>query len=92
MAAATELDSIEKALNDDATKASTLWIAFITFALYLSLTIGSVTHRDIFLENPLKLPVLGTDLWPAPGSEDTELGVLLEPEVDHGEAEVYAGV
>jgi hypothetical protein len=30
--------------------------------------------------------------WPAPGSEDTELGVLLEPEVDHGEAEVYAGV
>jgi hypothetical protein len=30
--------------------------------------------------------------WPAPGSEDTELGVSMEPEVDHGEAEVYAGV
>jgi hypothetical protein len=30
--------------------------------------------------------------WPAPGSEDTELGVLMEPEVAHGEAEVYAGV
>ena len=30
--------------------------------------------------------------WPAPGSEDTELGVLVEPEVDHGEAEVYARV
>ena len=30
--------------------------------------------------------------WPAPGSEDTELGVLMEPEVGHGEAEVYAGV
>jgi hypothetical protein len=30
--------------------------------------------------------------WPAPGSEDTELGVLMEPEVDHGETEVYAGV
>jgi hypothetical protein len=28
----------------------------------------------------------------APGSEDTELGVLMEPEVAHGEAEVYAGV
>jgi hypothetical protein len=28
-------------------------------------------------------------LWPAPGSEDTELGVLMEPEVGHGEAEVY---
>jgi hypothetical protein len=30
--------------------------------------------------------------WPAPGSEDTELGVLMEPEVGHGETEVYAGV
>jgi hypothetical protein len=30
--------------------------------------------------------------WPAPGFEDTELGVLMEPEVDHGEAEVYARV
>jgi hypothetical protein len=30
--------------------------------------------------------------WPAPGSEDTELGVLMEAEVGHGEAEVYAGV
>jgi hypothetical protein len=27
--------------------------------------------------------------WPAPGSEDTELSVLMEPEVGHGEAEVY---
>src|SRR4051794_31155115 len=31
-------------------------------------------------------------IWPAPGSEDTEFGVLMEPEVRHGEAEVYAGV
>ena len=30
--------------------------------------------------------------WPAPGSEDTELGVLMELEVGHGEAEVYARV
>ena len=30
--------------------------------------------------------------WPAPGSEDTELGVLMEPEVRHGETTVYAGV
>jgi hypothetical protein len=29
------------------------------------------------------------EVWPAPGSEDTELGVLMEPEVGHGEAEVY---
>jgi hypothetical protein len=32
------------------------------------------------------------EAWPAPGSEDTELGVLMEPEVGHGEAEVYTRV
>jgi hypothetical protein len=30
--------------------------------------------------------------WPAPGSKDTELGVLMELEVGHGETAVYAGV
>jgi restriction system protein len=30
--------------------------------------------------------------WPAPGSEDTELGVLMGPEDSHGETEVHAGV
>ena len=32
------------------------------------------------------------DGWPAPGSEDTELGVLMELEVCHGATEIYAGV
>jgi hypothetical protein len=32
------------------------------------------------------------DAWPAPGSEDTELGVLMEREVGHGEAKVYTRV
>jgi hypothetical protein len=32
------------------------------------------------------------DYWPAPGSEDTELVVLMEREVGHGEAEVYTRV
>jgi uncharacterized protein YqiB (DUF1249 family) len=31
-------------------------------------------------------------VWPAPGSADTELGVLMEPEVCHGSTEVYTGV
>ena len=30
--------------------------------------------------------------WPAPGSEDTELGVLMELEVGHGETKVYPRV
>jgi hypothetical protein len=30
--------------------------------------------------------------WPAPGSKDTELGVLMELEVGYGETEVYPRV
>jgi hypothetical protein len=30
--------------------------------------------------------------WPAAGSADTELGVLMEPEVCHGATEVYTRV
>jgi hypothetical protein len=30
--------------------------------------------------------------WPAPGSEDTELGVFMGPEVDHGETKVHTRV
>jgi hypothetical protein len=44
------------------------------------------------IERQFIVLLLGWQDWPAPGSEDTELGVLLEPEVAHGEAEVYAGV
>jgi hypothetical protein len=32
------------------------------------------------------------EVWPVPGSEDTELGVFIGPEVGHGETKVYAGV
>ena len=39
-----------------------------------------------------KLFINAYEIWPAPGSEDTELGVLMEPEVGHGETEIYAGV
>ena len=36
--------------------------------------------------------IVVTDIWAAPGSEDTKFGVTMGPEVGHGEAEVYAGV
>jgi hypothetical protein len=42
--------------------------------------------------SPPQYPFVRLMVWPAPGSEDTEFGVLMEREVGHGEAEVYAGV
>ena len=57
-----ELAAIESAVNDSAGQVRALWIAFITFATYLVIAVGSVTHRMLFLETPIKLPVLDVDL------------------------------
>jgi len=57
-----DLGELQKALNEAAGKASVLWTTFITFLLYLAIAFGSVTHRDLFLENSIKLPLLNVDL------------------------------
>jgi uncharacterized protein YjbI with pentapeptide repeats len=57
-----DVGELERALNDAAGKASILWTAFITFELYLAIAFGSVKHRDLFLETPIKLPVLDVNL------------------------------
>jgi uncharacterized protein YjbI with pentapeptide repeats len=57
-----DVGELQSALNDAAGKASVLWTTFITFELYLAIAFGSVTHRDLFLNKPIKLPVLNVDL------------------------------
>ena len=57
-----DVEALEKSLNDSATRVSTIWISFLTFGLYLVIAAGTVTHRQLFLEEPVKLPVLNIDL------------------------------
>src|SRR5260370_13573175 len=57
-----DVGELQRALNDAASKASVLWTTFITFELYLAIAFGSVKHRDLFLETPIKLPLLNVDL------------------------------
>jgi hypothetical protein len=52
---------------------------------------GYSVQLILVVEKPNTLD-FGCAVWPAPGSEDTELGVLMEPEVGHGETEVHAGI
>jgi hypothetical protein len=59
---AKDLGELQKAVNEAAGKASVLWTTFITFQLYLAIAFGSVTHRDLFLETSIKLPLLNVDL------------------------------
>lgn len=63
---AQRLRAIEKAVNDSAGRASVLWTSFLTLGAYLAIATGSVTHRDLFVNSAMKLPVVGVEL-PATG-------------------------
>lgn len=60
------LNALEKAVNDTAGKVSLLWTSFILLGVYLAITTASVTHRDLLMNTPIRMPVLGVDL-PANG-------------------------
>jgi Cdc6-like AAA superfamily ATPase len=60
-------------------------------SLYFSLIQNQIVCIDD-LERRSKNLELKDVLWPAPGSTDTELGVLMEPEVRHGATEIYTRV
>jgi uncharacterized protein YjbI with pentapeptide repeats len=57
-----DVKALEGSLNDSATRVSTIWTSFLVFGLYLVIAAGTVTHRQLFLEDPVKLPVLNIDL------------------------------
>jgi uncharacterized protein YjbI with pentapeptide repeats len=57
-----DVAGLERSLNDSATRVSTLWISYLLFGLYLLVAAGTATHRQLLLEEPLKLPALGSDV------------------------------
>jgi uncharacterized protein YjbI with pentapeptide repeats len=57
-----EIGALESAVNDSAKRVSAIWITFLTFSLYLLIAVTTVTHRQLLLAEPLKLPVLNIDL------------------------------
>lgn len=57
-----DVEALEKSLNDFATRVSTIWVSFLIFSLYLLTAAATVTHRQLFLAEPVKLPVLNIDL------------------------------
>ena len=69
---AEDLGVARKALDDAVSMTRGLWISFISLSAYLLVAVGSVTHVDLFLEKPLKLPLLLVDVplvvffWLAP--------------------------
>jgi hypothetical protein len=59
---AKDLEALRSALVDAASVSAGLWFSYLFVMLYLLIAVGSVTHRDLLLESPVKLPFLGVDL------------------------------
>ena len=57
-----DVEALEKSLNDSATRVSTIWVSFLLFSLYLLVAAATITHRQLFLAEPVKLPVLNIEL------------------------------
>lgn len=57
-----DIEALESAVNDSATRVSAIWITFLIFSLYLLIAATTVTQRQLLLAEPVKLPVLNIDL------------------------------
>ncbi len=62
VADATDLKVLRDAVKDASTVGAGLWVSYLFVLFYLLVAAGSVTHKDLFLETPVKLPFLGVDL------------------------------
>jgi uncharacterized protein YjbI with pentapeptide repeats len=59
---AGDLDALRTTVVDAATVSGALWLSYLFVLFYFLIAAGSVTHRDLFLENPVRLPFLNVDL------------------------------
>jgi uncharacterized protein YjbI with pentapeptide repeats len=59
---ATDLEALRTAVVDAAGVGYGLWFSYVFVLLYLAIAAGAVTHRDLLLENPVKLPFLNIEL------------------------------
>jgi hypothetical protein len=61
---ADDLEAIKKAVDDAAAVGGGLWLSYLFVLFYLAVAAGAVTHKDLFFENPVKLPFLNIERTP----------------------------
>jgi uncharacterized protein YjbI with pentapeptide repeats len=61
-AKANDLESLKKAVEDAAGIGAGQWLSYLFVLFYIALAAGAVTHADLLLENPVKLPFLSIEL------------------------------
>ena len=57
-----DIGALERSVNDSATRVSAIWLSFVAFTAYIAATVANISHRQIFLEEPVKLPTINIDL------------------------------
>ena len=57
-----DIPELQKAVNEASSRTTALWVSFMTFAAYLIVAAGSVSHLALFQETAIKLPILAAEL------------------------------
>jgi uncharacterized protein YjbI with pentapeptide repeats len=57
-----DLEAFRKSVEDSAAASGGLWLSYIFVLFYLGVAAGAVTHTDLLLQNPVKLPFLNIEL------------------------------
>jgi len=57
-----DVAALERAVNDSAGRVSSIWLSFVAFSAYLAAAASMISHRQIFLEEPIKLPTINIDV------------------------------
>jgi hypothetical protein len=59
---AHDLEAIRDAVVEAAKVSAGLWLSYLFVLFYLLVAAGGVTHKDLLLEHPVRLPFLNVDL------------------------------
>ena len=59
---ADDLEAFRKSVEDSAAVSGGLWLSYLFVLFYLGIAAGAVTHVDLLLQNPVKLPFLNIEL------------------------------
>jgi Pentapeptide repeats (8 copies) len=62
VAATDDLETARKAVEDTALIGGGLWLSYLFVLFYLGIAAGAVTHADLLLQAPVKLPFLNIEL------------------------------
>lgn len=57
-----DAEKLIAAINEASKRELTNWFTFLTLGTYLAVAVGATTHRQLFLEQPVKLPLFNVDL------------------------------